>query len=90
LRNRLAPHVRTYTAGSLRALFAGLPVRVVEHTRIFGGYDNIERRYPRAGRLLKRVLYAAEKTPFRALGISHVLVLEKLGAGSPIPRQSPL
>jgi hypothetical protein len=29
------------------------------------------------GRLLKRFLYAAEKTPLRLLGISHFLVLEK-------------
>ncbi len=88
LRNRLAPHVRTYSAGALRALFADLPVRVIEHTRIFGGYDNIERRYPRAGRLLKRLLYAAEKTPLRVFGISHLLVLEKPAAGPDIPAQS--
>lgn len=77
LRNRLAPHVRTYTAGGIRRVFAGLPVRIVHHTRIFGGYDNIEHRRPRLGRLIKNVLYTAERTPFRALGISHLLVLEK-------------
>jgi SAM-dependent methyltransferase len=78
LRNRLAPHVRTYTARGLRRLFAPLPVRTVHHSRIFGGYDNIERRWPAAGRLLKRALYTAERTPLQALGISHLLVLEKL------------
>lgn len=77
LRNRLAPHVRTYTRRSLLSLFRDLPVRVVHHGRIFGGYDNIENRYPTAGRRLKRVLYALEQTPFRVLGISHLLVLEK-------------
>jgi SAM-dependent methyltransferase len=78
LRNRLAPHVRTYTARGLRRLFTPLPVRVVHHGRIFGGYDNIERRWPNAGRLLKRALYTAERTPLQALGISHLLVLEKV------------
>lgn len=78
IRNRLAPHVRAYTAASLRRLFAQLPVRIVHHSRIFGGYDNIERRWPPAGRLLKRTLYAAERTPLQVLGISHLLVLEKL------------
>lgn len=78
LRNRLAPHVRTYTAAALRHLYRGLPVKEVHHGRIFGGYDNIEYRWPRFGRLLKRVLYTAEKTPFSILGISHLLVLEKL------------
>jgi SAM-dependent methyltransferase len=78
IRNRLAPHVRAYTAAGLRRLFAPLPLRVVHHSRIFGGYDNIERRWPRAGRLLKRTLYGAERTPLQVLGISHLLVLEKV------------
>lgn len=78
LRDRLAPHVRTYTSASLRAVFAGLPLRELYHGRIFGGYDNLSRRYPSAGKLLKRTLYAAEKTPLAALGLSHLLVLEKV------------
>ncbi len=77
LRNRLAPHVRTYTKRSLLELFVDLPVRVVHHGRIFGGYDNIEARWPEFGRWLKKTLYAAEKTPFSVLGISHMLVLAK-------------
>jgi SAM-dependent methyltransferase len=79
LRNRLAPHVRAYTARGLRRLADGLPVRVVSHTRIFGGYDNIMRRAPRLARLLRVVLYALEATPLRILGLSHFLVLEKTG-----------
>jgi SAM-dependent methyltransferase len=78
LRNRLAPHVRAYTGRQLRRLFHHLPVRVVHHGRIFGGYDNIERRLPRLGRLIKQVLYTAEKTPLAVLGISHLLVLERV------------
>lgn len=79
LRNKLAPHVRTYTAGDLRALFKQLPVRIVHHSRIFGGYDNIERRWPRLGGSIKQLLYLLEKTPFQVLGLSHLLVLEKNG-----------
>jgi SAM-dependent methyltransferase len=78
LRDRLAPHVRTYTPAKLREVFAGLPVRVLHHGRIFGGYDNIARRWPRAGTAIRRSLYAAEGTPLRALGLSHFLVLEKV------------
>lgn len=77
LRDRLAPHVRTYTARDIRALFKPLPVTVVCHKRIFGGYDNIEARRPHLGRLIKRVLYGIERTPLQILGISHLLVLEK-------------
>ncbi len=78
LRDRLAPHVRTYTARGLRRLFDGLPVRVLHHGRVFGGYDNIVRRSPRVGRALRRALYATEGTPLDVLGLSHFLVLEKL------------
>ena len=77
MRNHLAPHVRTYTKRAIFLLFQPLAVRFVHHERLFGGYDNIEYRWPKFGRALKRVLYAAENTPFAALGISHLLVLEK-------------
>ncbi len=77
-RNKLAPHVRTYTKGSLLRLFQSLPLRVVHHERIFGGYDNIAYRWPKAGHQLRRLLYAMENSPFSSLGISHLLVLQKL------------
>lgn len=79
LRNRLAPHVRAYTKRGLLALCRGLPVAVVHHGRIFGGYDNIENRLPRLGKLIKQTLYAAEQTPLAAFGLSHLLVLQKTG-----------
>jgi SAM-dependent methyltransferase len=78
LRNKLAPHVRAYTARRLRKLFAGLPVRVVTHTRIFGGYDNLIARFGALGRIIRAALHAAEKTPLNVLGLSHFLVLEKI------------
>lgn len=78
LRNQLAPHVRTYSKHKLMALWRDLPVQVVHYGRIYGGYDNIERSRPRLGRLLKKFLYTAEKTPLAVFGLSHFLVLEKL------------
>lgn len=76
-RNKLAPHVRTYTARNLRRLFDGLPVEIVHHSRIFGGYDNIIYRKPHLGRWIRNTLYVLERTPFRVLGLSHLLVVEK-------------
>ncbi len=76
-RQRLAPHVRAYTGRGLRSLWRGLPVRVVVHTQVYPGYDNIVARRPRLGRELYALTYAAEKTPLRAFGLSHFLVLEK-------------
>jgi SAM-dependent methyltransferase len=76
-RNRLAPHVRVYTRGDLRRLFAGLPVRVIEETIVFGAYDNIIARRPALGRFLRGILQALEATPLRVLGLSHFWVVEK-------------
>ncbi len=77
LRNRLAPHVRAYTAGNLRRLFDDLPVRIVHHTQIFPGYDNIVARAPGLGRTLRAFTYALERTPLRIFGLSHLLIVEK-------------
>ncbi|MBI5961594.1 MAG: class I SAM-dependent methyltransferase [Chloroflexi bacterium] len=76
-RNQLAPHVRVYTARGIRRLFDDLPVKIIHHTRIFGGYDNIVYRFPRLGRWMRNTLYVLERTPFRVLGLSHLLVIEK-------------
>ena len=77
LRNHLAPHVRAYTGKQLRALLEGLPVRVVVHTQIFPGYDNIVKRRPAVGRILRALTYTAERTPLRMFGLSQLLVVEK-------------
>ena len=78
LRNRLCPHVRAYTSGDIRRLYAGLPVRCVIHTQIFPGYDRIALRRPGLASLLRRVTYALEHSPLRVFGLSHFVVLEKL------------
>ena len=49
LRNRLAPHVRTYTARSIRCLAVGLPARIAAHTQVYPGYDNLTARRPALG-----------------------------------------
>ena len=77
LRNRLAPHVRAYTAGGLLDLFVGQPVRVLHMTQIFPGYDNIVARRPAIGRWLRRITYALEQTPLTRLALSHFLVVAK-------------
>ena len=77
LRDRLAPHVKVYSAKDLDALFQGLPVRFVARSTIFGAYDNIIARRPALGKLLRAVLQALESTPLRVLGLSHFWVVEK-------------
>ena len=77
LRNRLASHVRAYTSGGLQYLFDGLPVRVITHTQVFPGYDNVVARRPGLGRLLRSITYFLERTPVCVVGLSHFLVFEK-------------
>jgi SAM-dependent methyltransferase len=79
LRDRFAPHVRAYTSGRLRRLFAGQPVRVVRHSVIYPGFDNVSERHARLGGLLRRSLHFAEATPLQVFGLSHFIVLGKLG-----------
>lgn len=77
VRDRLAPHVRVYSTRDLKRLIDGLPLRIVQHTIIFGAYDNIIARWPTFGRALRAVFHALEKTPLRVFGLSHLWVLER-------------
>ncbi|MDL1901234.1 class I SAM-dependent methyltransferase [Anaerolineae bacterium CFX9] len=76
-RNQLAPHVRAYTRRGLLRLLGGTPSRVIEHRRIFGGYDNIIARFGSAGRIVRNTLHNLEGTAFDRVGLSHFLVVEK-------------
>lgn len=77
LRNKLAPHVRAYSGHGLRRLFDGEPIKIIAHTRIYGGYDNIIARLGTTGRIIRNTLYAIENTSLNILGLSHLLVVEK-------------
>jgi SAM-dependent methyltransferase len=77
-RDKLAPHVRVYSKRDLEKLFDNLPVKCIERTIIFGAYDNIIARFGVLGKLLRGVLKLLEKTPLKALGLSHFWVIEKL------------
>ena len=77
LRDRLAPHVRAYSAATLKALFCDHDVRIVHHSIVYPGFDNVMARRPAAGRILRRLLYTAETTPLQTFGLSHFLVLER-------------
>jgi len=77
LRDKLAPHVRAYSAGDLQKLFEGLPVKFVERTVIFGAYDNIIARFGKTGKILRAILQFLESTLLKGLGLSHFWVVEK-------------
>lgn len=76
-RDQLAPHVNVYTGRDLDKLFAGLPVKIIQRTVIFGAYDNIIARFGSVGKMVREFLQFLEKTPFKGLGLSHFWVVEK-------------
>lgn len=76
-RDKLAPHVRVYSRRDMQNLFDGLPVKFIDRRIIFGAYDNIIARFGVLGKVLRAILQFLEATPLKALGISHVWVVEK-------------
>ncbi|MBN1640436.1 MAG: class I SAM-dependent methyltransferase [Anaerolineae bacterium] len=84
VRNRLAWHVRVYTRRSLRALFEGLPVQIQAHRTVYPGFDNVVRRFPTAGRVIRALSYRLETWPIAdRFGLSHLLVVHKRVSPSP-------
>ena len=77
LRSRFCPHVRAYTSGGIKQLFAELPAEVVTHTYVFPGFDNISARNRIVGAIMRKGLYFLEQTPLQAFGLSHFLVARK-------------
>lgn len=77
-RNKLAPHVRAYTKRGIRRMADGLPLKIVHHSRVYGGYDNIIARLGTAGKLIRDALYKFEGTPLDTYGLSHFVVFEKV------------
>ena len=83
LRDRLVPHARAYSHGDWQPLLAGSGLELLVHSYVFPGFDNIVSRAPRVGRLLRALCYAAEGTPLRRFGLSHLLVLRRPTATQP-------
>jgi hypothetical protein len=70
--------VRAYTRKELFDLFADLPGKALVYRTVYPGFDNVAQRYPKAGRWIRRVIYALETLPVAmAFGLSHFLVVRK-------------
>lgn len=79
IRDRLVPHARVYSRAEMRRLVRGLPYRTLTHGVVYPGFDGIRSRHALLGRLLQSTLHRAERTPLRAFGLSHFVILEKVG-----------
>ncbi len=78
LRNRLAPHVRAYTADQLLRLFADTSLKPCSLRGVYPALDNVIARRPTLGRMLRATLQRLERSPLHVFGMSHLLVMEKL------------
>jgi len=70
--------VRAYTGRQLLALFRGTPMRLIAHTQIYPGFDNLVARLGFPGRLLRAIMHRLERSPLRVFGLSHLLVMERI------------
>jgi len=78
IRNRLVPHARAYTARGLERACAASGLRIVDHSYVYPGFDNIAARVPFVAGLLRAACYRAEdSTTLRRFGLSHLLVLQR-------------
>jgi SAM-dependent methyltransferase len=80
LRNNLVPHARAYTRAGLERISRGLPGRWVDWQVVYPGFDNVVERKPVLGNAMRRVTYTLEQTWLKRLGLSHLLVLERIEA----------
>ncbi len=88
LRNRLVPHARAYTARGLERVCAASGLRIVDHSYVYPGFDNIAARVPLVAGLLRAGCYRAEDSAsLRRFGLSHLLVLQRDEAPATAPTQ---
>ena len=76
-RDRLAPHVRAYTAAELKRLLDLDCAAIEHHSRIYGGYDNIIARLGAPAAVLRDTLQRLEGTLLDTWALSHFVVVEK-------------
>jgi ubiquinone/menaquinone biosynthesis C-methylase UbiE len=81
---KFAPHVKNYWWRNLKNKFSivrskyAIDNKVIYHSRIFPGFDKMERKFGSLGKLLKDIIHSLEKTPLRFFGISHFVIVEKI------------
>ncbi len=88
IQKKFAPHVRNYTNGEIKRLFNNEKRNInskqgvgdwklVYHSHIFPGFDGAVRRFGFIGKLLQKIFFTLERTPFHWFGISHFVVVRK-------------
>ncbi len=82
LRDRLVPHARAYRHGDWKRLIRGTGLRIVDHTYVYPGFDNIHHRSALLAKVVRGFCYWAEGNALRRFGLSHLVVVQR-DAGAP-------
>ncbi|MCA9846475.1 MAG: methyltransferase domain-containing protein [Dehalococcoidia bacterium] len=82
LRDRLVPHARAYRHGDWKRLIRGTDLRIVDHTYVYPGFDNIHHRSALLAKVVRGFCYWAEGNPLRRFGLSHLVVLQRDAAST--------
>ncbi|MCK9494557.1 MAG: class I SAM-dependent methyltransferase [Dehalococcoidia bacterium] len=86
LRDRLVPHARAYRHGDWKRLIRGTDLRIVDHTYVYPGFDNIHHRSALLAKVVRGFCYWAEGNALRRFGLSHLVVLQRDAAPGPSHR----
>ncbi len=76
--NKLTPHVKNYSNGSIKRLFKDLNVKIGYHRHVFPGFDGLQNKSKTLSKILRGLTKFAESTPLHNFGISHFMIIEKL------------
>jgi len=79
LYKKLTPHVRNYSNKDLLSLFPQKSIKIIHHSHVFPGLDGLVTKTGLGGKFIRKILEFLERTPLHYFGISHFLVVEKLG-----------
>jgi SAM-dependent methyltransferase len=84
LRDRLVPHARAYRHGDWKRLIRGTDLRIVDHSYVYPGFDNIHHRSALLAKVVRGFCYWAEGNPLRRFGLSHLVVVQRDAAAPPL------
>lgn len=77
IRDKLVPHARVYGHQDWPRLIANTDLKIIEHTYVYPGFDNLEKKWGLLGRIIRKACYRAEKNWLQRFGLSHFLILVK-------------
>jgi hypothetical protein len=64
-------------------LIRGTDLRIVDHSYVYPGFDNIHHRSALLAKVVRGFCYWAEHNPLRRFGLSHLVVVQRDAASVP-------